>query len=956
MENSNKHLPISKTMKVVLIFGIVALVAIGAFVVNNLVAPKELQSALPICCIDPTTNERTCPCDIGGGIDPGDDVTPPVVTITSPANNSTSNGTDISVSATATDNVAVKSWDFLVDGTKVLSNTAPTPQTPLTTQWAVPTLSTGNHTLTVKAYDTSLNYGQASITVNVVSTYTLTTNVSPTGAGTITKDPNQNTYQSGTVVTLTASPASGYTFSNWSGDASGTSTTTTVTMNGNKTVTANFATIGTVATPTFTPPSGTYTSAQNVTISTATTGATIRYTTDGSTPSSTVGTVYTGPVAISTTTTLKAIAYKSGMNPSAVASANYTINIAPTTYTLTTNVSPTGAGTITKNPNQTSYQSGTSVSLTATPIPYNTTTASTWDPYIFNNWSGDITGTTSPTTITMDGNKTVTANFKPEMPHFITQPGTYPTETWVDVRLGAEGTIPTTGKISYTTNGSTPTCPGNYPYYTTIDVKQTTTIKAVGCIGTLTSDVLTGTFTITPPSTVATPTFTPPAGTYTSAQNVTISTATTGATIRYTTDGSTPSSTVGTVYTGPVAISTTTTLKAIAYKSGMNPSAVASANYTINIAPTCPHLIGDVNCTGTVDNGDLAKLANFINGDPSIPANDVGITQNGDINCTGTIDAADLAKLANAAYGIDPDGHNLPIPPNNPFVCEGNSNLNNNSSASLTLTIKPDKVYFFVPDIWKTFLTTYYDNNSSLCQILPDPTINPSLPLDPSVNLQDLSQHSDGNLLSGFVKQAEAALLCPLIRYIPYPYAQTVTFTVTGIPTSSSQNVPVTFTMTKESSPSGPVTLIYNNEPVTGTYSNGVLTFKKYFKAVYQTTTLDGNPYPLNTRYLTAKFCEVSSLRSTTCLKDLTSYFPNIITTTTSQFIGNTSVSVNNVSSDTKPLSFIKVTSYSLWPIRLQFSPSGDATTLDYYNQSYYGICDANESETVCASQYPANE
>lgn len=69
-------------------------------------------------------------------------------------------------------------------------------------------------------------------------TYTLTVNT--TGSGTVARNPSKTTYNSGEVVTLTATPASGYTFSSWSGDVSGTSATTTVTMNANKTVTANF--------------------------------------------------------------------------------------------------------------------------------------------------------------------------------------------------------------------------------------------------------------------------------------------------------------------------------------------------------------------------------------------------------------------------------------------------------------------------------------------------------------------------------------------------------------------------------------------------------------------------------------------------------------------------------------------------------------------------------------------
>ena len=66
-----------------------------------------------------------------------------------------------------------------------------------------------------------------------------------------------------------------------------------------------------------------------------------------------------------------------------------------------------------------------------------------------------------------------------------------------------------------------------------------------------------------------------------SAQTVTLSTTTSGATIRYTTDGSTPSETNGTVYSSPVVISATTTLQAIAYLSGMLDSTVASGVYRI---------------------------------------------------------------------------------------------------------------------------------------------------------------------------------------------------------------------------------------------------------------------------------------------------------------------------------------------------------------------------------------
>ena len=68
--------------------------------------------------------------------------------------------------------------------------------------------------------------------------YTLSTNVA--GNGTITKNPDQAQYASGTVVQLTATPNTGYVFAGWSGDLSGSANPTTITMNGDKVVTATF--------------------------------------------------------------------------------------------------------------------------------------------------------------------------------------------------------------------------------------------------------------------------------------------------------------------------------------------------------------------------------------------------------------------------------------------------------------------------------------------------------------------------------------------------------------------------------------------------------------------------------------------------------------------------------------------------------------------------------------------
>jgi hypothetical protein len=81
----------------------------------------------------------------------------------------------------------------------------------------------------------------------------------------------------------------------------------------------------------------------------------------------------------------------------------------------------------------------------------------------------------------------------------------------------------------------------------------------------------------------ATPTFDPAPVIYYAPINVTISSTTPGATIRYTTDGSDPSETYGTVYTAPIPVSATTTFKAIAYATGFIPSGIATATYTFPI-------------------------------------------------------------------------------------------------------------------------------------------------------------------------------------------------------------------------------------------------------------------------------------------------------------------------------------------------------------------------------------
>ncbi len=218
------------------------------------------------------------------------------------------------------------------------------------------------------------------ITANfAINTYTLTVNATN---GTVTKNPNQATYDSNTTVQLTAIPATGYHFTSWSGDLTGSTNPASVTMDVNKTITANFAintytltVTATNGTVTKNPDQATYDSAAVVQlIATPATGYHFTSWSGDLTGS-------TNPATVT-------------MNANKTITANFAIN----TYALTVNATN---GSVTKNPNQATYDSNTTVQLTATPAT----------GYHFTSWSGDLTGSTNPATVTMNANKTITANF-----------------------------------------------------------------------------------------------------------------------------------------------------------------------------------------------------------------------------------------------------------------------------------------------------------------------------------------------------------------------------------------------------------------------------------------------------------------------------------------------------------------------------------------------------------------
>jgi N-acetylneuraminic acid mutarotase len=334
--------------------------------------------------------------------------------------------------------------------------------------------------------------------------------------------------------------------------------------------------LSTTATPTFSPAAGSYNAAQTVTIGDTTPNATIYYTTDGSTPRS-ISSVYTGPIPVSSTETLRAFAVV-GSSPSSVATATYTIaqtvgtpifSVAAGSYTTAQTVS-IGDATTTATICYTTDGSTPTTASTVYTGPITVSSTETLTAVAFKSGYTQSAVATAAYTIA----QTVTA-----VPTFSPAAGSYSTAQTVAIYDTTPNAI-----IYYTTDGSTPTSLSAV-YSGPITVSSTETLEARAIAsGYSVSNIVTAAYSISQ-GVVPTPIFSVAAGSYTTAQTVSIGDATTTATICYTTDGSTPTS-VSTVYAGPITVSSTETLKAIAYKSGYTQSAVATATYVFQITPT----------------------------------------------------------------------------------------------------------------------------------------------------------------------------------------------------------------------------------------------------------------------------------------------------------------------------------------------------------------------------------
>ena len=390
-----------------------------------------------------------------------------------------------------------------------------------------------------------------------------------------------------------------------------TSTQVELTLNG--AATASSVTVA----PAFSPNSGTFSTSQSVTISDATPGAVIYYTTDNSTPT-TSSAVYQNPLDVTATTTINAIGVASGYSPSAVASATYTF----TPYLGDNDYSYIGA-------DYANYINATYAVTGDESGGYTVTSCSFYQPTgtVTQGAKMDCGLILAPTATTKSSSWLCHAAY--------TNPSSSGLGGWITLPLTGCGTLPAAAGYWVSTdsndsiagfpygfsacggscNGPAPTsgngtysyrfAAANYGVYSGLGTAMTET----GTTYQASQYVTLGPYT---PSQTASPSFSVASGNYATAQTITIADVTPGATIYYTTDGTTPTLS-SPVYQGALTITTSTTLNAFAVAAGDSASGSASATYTFS-----PYLGTNAYSTAGTDS------ANYINATYAVTGTSAG--------------------------------------------------------------------------------------------------------------------------------------------------------------------------------------------------------------------------------------------------------------------------------------------------------------------------------------------
>jgi hypothetical protein len=326
---------------------------------------------------------------------------------------------------------------------------------------------------------------------------------------------------------------------------------------------------GTTPNVNITPAAGTFTVPQAVTMTIANgaNGDQIRYTTDGLPPSASSN-LYSAPVSVTTTTTIRAQVFRTGVAQGTAISGVYTITGAPSsvtatpaagTYSNSVTVTLTG-GTNGDEIRYTTNNTAPSATSTLYSTPITVTSTTTIRAQIFNAGLAKGQPISALYTITLPSTLTLTPGS-----------GTYPNFVAVTISGAVNGAI-----IRYTLDGTNPIATS------TISAGQVTILSSKKLIaqafvnGVANGQPVTGDYTIT----VGVPTFSPAPGTYTTAKLVTISKGANNGVIRYTLDGSDPSAS-SPVFSTAINVAATTTITARLF-NGNTISAAATGTYTIN--------------------------------------------------------------------------------------------------------------------------------------------------------------------------------------------------------------------------------------------------------------------------------------------------------------------------------------------------------------------------------------
>jgi hypothetical protein len=346
-----------------------------------------------------STQSATITASANGGVAQ----TSPALTLNPPANQSitvTSNPAGLQIIVDGTTYTSPQTFQWVAGSSHSIGVNSPQTSTGVRrtyTSWS----DGGAQTHNITTPSTAATY-----TANFQTSYLLTTAVSPSGSGSVQVSPSSGDgyYVSGTSITLTPSPATGYQFSSWTGSpGSSTASPLVFSITAPQTITANFAN-GNQSITVTTNPVGlqiivdgtTYTSPQtfqwapnsshSIGVNSPQTSSGVRHTytswSDG------------GAQTHNITTPSTAATY----------TANFQIS-----YLLTTAVSPAGTGSVQVSPSSGDgyYAPGTWVSLT--PVPAT--------GYRFSNWTGTVgSSTASPLTFSMNAAHSITGNFVVDTP------------------------------------------------------------------------------------------------------------------------------------------------------------------------------------------------------------------------------------------------------------------------------------------------------------------------------------------------------------------------------------------------------------------------------------------------------------------------------------------------------------------------------------------------------------